>query len=193
MGRSNRLLRVMLTLFLVAAVSSAFAAGAAVNGADKAAPWYSDGLKALGFTVFPEPKDVGDFTASALSGPAVKLSSLRGKIVILNFWATWCPPCRAEMPALEALWKASKDKAFTIMGVSVGEKSQTVKDFIAEAGYSYPIFVDSGNALGSRFGARSIPTTYIFDKNGKAIAGKVGGAPYDSAQSIELFSELAAR
>jgi thiol-disulfide isomerase/thioredoxin len=189
MGRSNRFLRVMLTLFFVAVVSSAIAAAEA----EKKTPWYSDGLKALGFTVFPEPKDVGDFTASALSGPAVKLSSLRGKIVILNFWATWCPPCRAEMPALEALWKASKDKAFTIMGVSVGEKTQTVKDFIAQEGYSYPIFVDSGNVLGSRFGARSIPTTYILDKNGKAIAGKVGGAPYDGPESIVFFAELAAK
>ena len=97
------------------------------------------------------------------------------------------------MPALEALWKANKDKAFTIMGVSLGENAATVKDFIAEAGYGYPIFIDPSNALGVKFGARSIPTTYVLDKAGKAIAGKVGGASYDSAQSIALFAELASR
>jgi peroxiredoxin len=196
MALSNRRSSLSLTIIFIAAAVSSFAQGApsaAPGGGEKTSPWYSERLGALGFTVFPEPKEVGDFTAQAMRGGSVKLADLRGKVVILNFWATWCPPCRAEMPALEKLWKANKDKAFTILGVSVGEKAQTVKDFIAQEGYSYPIFVDSNNALGSRFGARSIPTTYILDKNGKAIAGKVGGAPYDSAESVALFAELAAK
>ena len=155
--------------------------------------WYSNEFEKLGFTVFAQPKEVGDFSAQALSGPKVSLSQLRGKVVILNFWATWCPPCRAEMPDLDALWKKDKDKAFTIMGISVGEDERTVKDFIAKSGYGYPIFLDPSGELGSSFGARSIPTTYIFNKEGKAIAGKVGGAEYDSAEAAELFAELASR
>ena len=97
------------------------------------------------------------------------------------------------MPAIERLWAKTKDKSFTVMGVSVGEEPGTVKDFIAKQGYSYPIFVDPSGALGSAFGARSIPTTYILDKSGAAIAGKVGGAAYDSAEAIALFAELASR
>jgi Thiol-disulfide isomerase and thioredoxins len=156
-------------------------------------PWYQEGLQKLGFTVFPKPQALPDFAAHRLDGSTLKLGDFKGKVLLLNFWATWCPPCRAEMPALESLWTKTKDKAFAIMGVSVGEKTQTVKDFIAKAGYSYPIFVDEDGELGSRFGARSIPTTYIIDKSGQAIAGKVGGAPYDGAEAEALFAQLAER
>jgi peroxiredoxin len=156
-------------------------------------PWYEEGLKKLGFTVFPKPADLEDFSVKALDGSSTKLSSQRGKIVLLNFWATWCPPCQAEMPAIEALWKRTKDKAFTVMGISVGEAPGTVKDYIAKKGYGYPVFVDPSGEIGSLFGARSIPTTYIVGKDGKAIAGIVGGASYAGEEAMALFSELASR
>jgi peroxiredoxin len=155
--------------------------------------WYTEDLKKLGFTVFPEPKDLENFTVKALDGSTTTLSEQRGKVVLLNFWATWCPPCQAEMPAIETLWKKTKDKAFMVMGISVGEAPGTVKDYIDKKGYSYPVFVDPSGAIGSLFGARSIPTTYVVDKSGKAIAAKVGGAPYDGAVSIALFAKLASR
>jgi len=156
-------------------------------------PWYAASLEKLGFIVFPKPQPLDDFTIQALGGSTKRLSDQKGKIVLLNFWATWCPPCRAEMPALEKLWGKSKDKAFTIMGVSVGEKPATVKDFIGSQGYSYPIYLDPDGSLGTAFGASSIPTTYILDKTGAAIAGKIGGASYDSAEAREIFSLLASR
>jgi peroxiredoxin len=115
------------------------------------------------------------------------------RLSIAGIWATWCPPCRAEMPAIESLWKKTKDRAFTVMGVSVGEEPGKVKDFIARQGYTYPIFVDPTGSLGAAFGARSIPTTYVLDKSGRAIAGMVGGAPYDSAEALAIFAELASR
>jgi thioredoxin-like negative regulator of GroEL len=68
-----------------------------------------------------------------------------------------------------------------------------VKDFIAQQGYSYPIFVDPSGALGAAFGARSIPTTYILDKSGRAIAGKIGGASYDNVEAMAFFAEFASR
>jgi peroxiredoxin len=97
------------------------------------------------------------------------------------------------MPALESLWEKEKGEAFTIIGVSVGENASTVKAFIAKEGYGYPILFDPEGELGSRFGARSIPMTYILDKEGKAIAWKVGGAEYDSAASVAFFAKLAGR
>ncbi len=176
-------------LALLALFASALGAQAAV--APK--PWYAASLEKLGFIVFPKPQPLDDFTIQALGGASHRLSDQKGKVVLLNFWATWCPPCRAEMPALEKLWGKSKDKAFTIMGVSVGEKPGTVKDFIASQGYSYPIYLDPSGELGSAFGASSIPTTYILDKTGAAIAGKIGGAAYDSAEAKEIFAQLASR
>ena len=155
--------------------------------------WYTKDLKSLGFTVFSKPMDLEDFSVKALDGSSTSLSAQRGKVVLLNFWATWCPPCQAEMPAIEALWKKTKDKAFTVMGISIGEAPETVKAYIAKKGYSYPVFVDPNGAVGTQFGARSIPTTYVVDKTGKAIAAKVGGASYDGKEAGALFSELASR
>ena len=155
--------------------------------------WYANGLEKLGFSVLPQPKGVGDFAAKALGGAQTKLSQQRGKIVLLTFWATWCPPCRAEMPALDALWKKDGGKAFAIMGLSLGEKEKTVADFIAKAGYGYPIYLDPSGEIGDRFGVRSIPTTYVLDKSGRVIAWKVGGAEYDSPEAIALFAQLADR
>jgi peroxiredoxin len=189
MSNMNRGRRPLVMIALLAlSVSAAFA-----QNFVQVKPWYAGGLEKLGFTVFPKARVLEDFTAQSLGGSSLRLSDLKGKIVLLNFWATWCPPCRAEMPAIEKLWAKEKDKAFTIVGVSVGEEPATVKDFIARQGYSYPIFVDPSGALGSAFGARSIPTTYVLDKSGSAIAGKVGGAPYDSPEAIAIFSELASR
>ena len=189
MTRQHRWYRPFL---IIAALGLSISALFAQSNA-QARPWYASGLEKLGFTVFPKPQPLDDFSIQALGGSSSRLSDLKGKIVLLNFWATWCPPCRAEMPAIDKLWKKTKDRAFTVMGVSVGEEPGTVKDFIARQGYSYPIFVDPSGALGSAFGARSIPTSYILDKSGAAIAGKIGGAPYDDAEAIAFFGELASR
>jgi peroxiredoxin len=171
----------------------ATAQGSTAQGSTAAKPWYAGGLEKLGFTVFEKPEAVDDFTVQSLTGSSSTLAEQKGKIVLLNFWATWCPPCRAEMSAIERLWKKEKGWAFTVMGVSIGEDPTKVMDFIGKQGYTYPIFVNPSGALGAAFGARSIPTTYVFDKAGMAIAGKVGGAPYDGAESFAVFAELAAR
>ncbi|HET7838737.1 MAG TPA: TlpA disulfide reductase family protein, partial [Rectinemataceae bacterium] len=173
------------------------ASGARADTAQKASaavrPWYATGFEELGFKVFPEPVPVDDFSARMLSGGSSKLSESRGKIVLLNFWATWCPPCREEIPSIQTLWTAMKGKSFSIMGVSIGETEATVRDFVAKNKMSYPVFLDSSGEIGTAFGARSIPTTYVIDKTGRAIAGIVGGAPYDSPKAAALFAELAAR
>jgi peroxiredoxin len=155
--------------------------------------WYADRLEKLGFFVFPAPVDVGDFGVEALAGGQATLSQQKGTIVLLNFWATWCPPCRAEMPSIEVLWKKMKGKPFTVMAVSVGEDKSTVAGFIKDQKYSYPVYLDPESKLGSAFNASSIPTTYILDKSGKVIAGIQGSREYDGPETLALFGELASR
>ena len=179
-------------LAIVAALILPIAALGA-QGGSVATPWYAGALEKLGFTVFPKPQVLDDFSIQTLGGSTLRLSDQRGRIVLLNFWATWCPPCREEMPAIDKLWQRTKDRPFTVMGVSVGETPATVRAFISRQGYAYPIFVDPTGALGAAFGASSIPTTYILDKTGAAIAGKVGGAPYDGTEAGSIFAELASR
>ncbi len=155
--------------------------------------WYADGLEKLGFYVFPHPIDVGDFTVPSLGNGSETLSRQRGKVVLLNFWATWCPSCRKEMPSIETLWKKLKDKPFTIMAISVGEARDTVNKFIVENKYTYPVFLDPDSKLGAAFDVSGIPTTYLVDKDGKVIAGNQGAAEYDSEKMMKLLSELSLR
>jgi thiol-disulfide isomerase/thioredoxin len=174
-----------------AAPSGAIATPVAATTAPR--PWYADRLEKLGFFVFPAPVDVGDFTVESLKGGTASLSQSKGKLVLLNFWATWCPPCRAEMPSIDSLWKKLKDKPFTVIAVSVGEEKATVEKFIAEQKYSYPIYLDPQSKLGSAFNASSIPTTYLIDKTGKVIAGIQGSREYDGPEVQALFQELATK
>ncbi len=166
---------------------------ASAQSAAAGRPWYAARLEALGFTVFKEPVAIKDFKLTPLGAGADSLAALKGKVVLLNFWATWCPPCRAEMPAIQKLWDKTKDRPFAIVAISSGEASVEVAGFIAQNGYSYPVYLDKSGEIGSAFGVRSIPTTYIVDKQGKVIAGTVGGLAYDSAAALALFAELASK
>jgi thiol-disulfide isomerase/thioredoxin len=156
-------------------------------------PWYADRLEKLGFTVFPTPVDVGDISVEALSGGKSNLSAAKGKIVLLNFWATWCPPCRQEMPSIEALWNKTRNEAFTIYAVSMGETKATVKKYIEEQKYSYPIFIDPENRIGTSFNVNAIPTSYILDKAGRAIAGTQGAHEYGDPDFLAIIADLASR
>lgn len=148
-------------------------------------------LASLGLTIFPEPQTLPAVRASTLGGGTLSMEAFRGKYVFLNFWATWCPPCRAEMPSMEKLHLALKDERFAIFAISVGEKPETVTGFLKNNPYTFPIGLDPENRLGAVFAGRGIPTTYIIDPQGRAIAGMIGGREWDDPSTIELFRSLA--
>jgi peroxiredoxin len=110
-----------------------------------------------------------DFTLKDISGQSWTLSSLKGKIVVVNFWATWCPPCRKEMPDLQALYAKYKEAGLVVLAIS-DEKDAVVKDFIAKSGYSYPILLDSKKKVGAAYSIEGIPHTFIYDRTGKLAA-----------------------
>lgn len=116
-----------------------------------------------------------DFQLLSLEGRRVALSDLRGEGVVLNFWATWCPPCRREMPLLESAWQEYRSKGVVIVGVDVGESQDTVRPFVGSMGLSYPIWTnaepgsgefDDTNDLLNRFGGVGLPTTVFIDADG---------------------------
>lgn len=159
--------------------------------AQSSRPGYASRLEALGFQVFKTPIAVKDFSLKPLGGGETKLSAFKGKIVVLNFWATWCPPCKEEMPSIQAFWQKTKGKALEVVAVSEGEAPSTVSSFVKSKGYTYPFYVDEAGSLGTMFSVQGIPTTFIFDKNGLAIARVVGGRSYDTPELIALLGELA--
>lgn len=147
-------------------------------------------LGELGFHVFAEPVQLPPFTLKGLEGDSISSGDFAGTITLLNFWATWCPPCRKEMPAIERLRESMKDYNFRIVAVSVGEKKETVRSFIDKEGYTFPVYLDERGAVGAALANQGIPTTYILDASGKVIAGIVGAYEFDNERMIKVLREL---
>jgi peroxiredoxin len=113
-----------------------------------------------------------DFTLTDLQGKSWNLKALRGKVVMVNFWATWCQPCRREMPDLEALYKRFKDQGLVILGIS-DEEAPKVKELLAEQKVSYPILLDPGRKVNEAFRIEGIPKNFVYDREGKLVAQSI--------------------
>jgi peroxiredoxin len=119
---------------------------------------------------YPAP----DFTLIDLDGNAVRLVDYRGKVVFLNFWATWCPPCRIEMPAMEELYQEYKDKDVVIIGVDLGESRSSVQSFVEENDYSWTFVIDSTGEVARDYMVTLIPSSFFVDGDGIIRALQVG-------------------
>ena len=164
-----------------------------VEAAISNAPWYAERFEKLGFYVFPAPEPLPSFSVRSMTGVDTGVAALPGKVVLLNFWATWCPPCRAEMPSIQVLHEKLRGTAFEVMAISVAEKASTVRDFLKSNPYTYTMYLDESGAASTPFAGRGIPTTFVLDKQGRAIAGIVGARSYDGPEVVSLFRELAER
>jgi cytochrome c biogenesis protein CcmG, thiol:disulfide interchange protein DsbE len=101
-----------------------------------------------------------------MEGNQVSLENLRDKVVLVNNWATWCPPCRAEMPTLEAYYQAHKDNDFTLVAVDSGEPAEVVARFVEEYSLTFPIWLDPGAKALRAFRNNSLPSSYVIDREG---------------------------
>ena len=114
-------------------------------------------------------REEADFTLTDLHGTAWTLQNLRGKVVLVNFWATWCPPCRKEMPDLETLYNRFKDQGLVILAIS-DEDAAKVTPFIADHRFTYPILLDPGRKVNGLFAVEGIPKTFLYDREGHLAA-----------------------
>jgi len=115
-----------------------------------------------------------DFALNGLTGTSVKLSDLRGHIVVVNFWATWCPPCRSEVPALQAAYQKYQSQNLILLGVDLKEDAATIQQFIAPYGVTYPIVRDADGSVAAQYQVAGIPTTLVVDANGVIRARHIG-------------------
>ncbi|UCB50610.1 MAG: TlpA family protein disulfide reductase [Deltaproteobacteria bacterium] len=134
-----------------------------------------------------------DFTLPTLDGGSMTLSDLKGKVVLINFWATWCPPCREEMPSLERLYRHFKYEKFTLLAVDIMEHPETVKTFAREYNLSFPILLDKKGEVSQKYAANALPTTYVIDKEGKAVGKAIGPRKWDGDHAKDLINELLGR
>lgn len=130
-------------------------------------PQFSEALSVL--RVEDLRREHTNFSLTGLDGQKWTLDQLRGKVVLVNFWATWCPPCRKEMPDLNSLYKQFKDKGFVVLAIS-NEEPATVRSFLAKHKVSYPILIDPGDKVHKEFGVDGIPNSYVYDREGKLVA-----------------------
>jgi thiol-disulfide isomerase/thioredoxin len=107
------------------------------------------------------------------------LGDLAGNFVFLNFWATWCPPCRAEMPSMEVLYQELKDRPFRMIAVNINEDQKTVQGFVDEFGYTYPILLDRDGNVSTNYGVRGIPTSFFIGPDGTVLGMLVGTRLWD--------------
>jgi peroxiredoxin len=131
------------------------------------------------------------FSLENLRGESVGLADFRGKVVLLNFWATWCPPCRREIPSLERLYQLRKDTGFEIVAVSVDRTSLSkVSSFVADQRMSFPVLVNPSGDVGQRYWMRSVPSSFLLDKKGIIKWKVIGAREWDDAQTLAKIDQL---
>jgi peroxiredoxin len=123
-------------------------------------------------------------------GNTVSLSDFRGKVVFLNFWATWCPPCVIEMPSMQKLHRRFKDKNFVMVAINSQETDAQVKSFFDKSKLSFTALLDSSGEVGTGFDVYALPTTFVLDKEGRIIGRALGPRDWDSQASVALFDYL---
>jgi len=168
-------------------------AGGAVAAAPASAGFNADTkrqLEGLGFRVFGDPPQAEDFLLQTLEGGELRLSSFEGKVVLINFWATWCPPCIEEMPSMQRLYDSLPRDTFEILAINMQEDRATVHKFISEHNFEYPILLDLGGVVARRYAVRGLPTSYVIAPDGSMPAALIGFAHWDEPGFVEFFQNL---
>ncbi len=130
-----------------------------------------------------------DFQLYNLDGNRVSLSDFRGKPVLINFWATWCPPCRAEMPYIQEIYEEWTNKGLLVLAINIGERSSKVEEFMRSNSLSFAVLLDTKQDVAQRYNITGIPTTFFIDKDG-IIQDKVIGAFQNKTQIENRLSRI---
>lgn len=131
-----------------------------------------------------------EFALATPEGKKISLKEFRGKLVLLNFWASWCAPCREEMPAMEKLYQEFKDKNFTVLAIAVKDSKTDAVNFVKEHKLTYPIALDPEAKIGQEYGAWGLPATYLIGPKGEALARGWGPADWHGAAARKLIKDL---
>lgn len=154
-----------------------------VNGED---PYITEQIFKINTDVEPP-----QFNLKNIDGEIVSINDFKGKVLFLNFWASWCGPCVHEMPSIARLNDYYKDDdSVDVVLINLGEDRETVKSFLEEGGYNIETLLDKDNKVGTMYGVRSIPTTLIFNKEGKVVASKTGAHEWDREGVKNILDSL---
>lgn len=141
------------------------------------------------------PKQVGlfkapDFKLKGEDGKFYQLSDFKGKVVIINFWATWCPPCRYEMPAMERAWKKLKGKGVVLLAINVGENENAIFEFTGKYPVTFPLLMDQQAEVVKKYKVSGLPTTYIITPEGMVTHRAMGGRLWDHPNLVKKLLDM---
>ena len=137
------------------------------------------------------PRPAPDFVAPDLEGRLVRLSGFRGRVVLLNLWTTWCPPCREEMPSMDKLYARLRGPDFELVAVSEDEDGKrVVEPFVGEMKLSFPVLVDPEHQVGDRYGVWGYPETFVIDRNGYVVERVIGPRDWAAPDHIARLAAL---
>ena len=147
-------------------------------------PALSAGLKAI------SPRQAPTLPILLVGGQKADFPKLRGQVLLINFWATWCPPCRKEMPSMDRLAKMEARQPFTVVAVNVGEPADLVEGFLNDMPVSFAVGLDEDSSRAKAWKAFLYPTSYLVDKKGRIRYSLVGGIEWDAPEVVEIVEQL---
>lgn len=154
------------------------------------APGGAPGVNASGQLVRTALRRAPDFTLQLYDGETLRLADLRGKPVMVNFWASWCPPCRQEAPLLERTWRAYREQGVVFVGVNIWDREEDARRFLAEFDITFPTGSDPNGAVSIDYGLTGIPETYFVDRDGRVARKWIG--PFTEPALRAFLDEIVA-
>jgi thiol-disulfide isomerase/thioredoxin len=143
-------------------------------------------------TALPEPVPAPGFTLEDMDGEPHSLADYRGQVVLINFWATWCPPCRKEMPSLEALYQELKGEGFTVLALNQWESEELVFPFLGQLDVypTFPILFDPESEIAEAYGVKGLPASFVVDPEGRVVYRALGGREFDHPEIMSTLRGL---
>jgi peroxiredoxin len=164
----------------------------AVNVAAGERPALAALIKALHASAYPSVMHPPEFSGFTADGRTVSLTSLSGKVVLLNFWATWCLECRAEMPAFERLHRELSAQGLAVVGINVREGTSTIREYAKELGLTFPLILDPKGTINAAYGVIGVPTTFLIGRDKRPIALAIGPREWNGKPARALLLALLA-
>jgi thiol-disulfide isomerase/thioredoxin len=158
----------------------------------RADPAVTSLLKPLDLAGYPSRTTPPHFSGGTVDARHVSMTALRGKVVLVNFWASWCLECRPEMPVLERLHRELAPQGLAVVGVNAREKREAVSRYAKELGLTFPLVLDPDGKISALYGVVGLPATFLVDRDGRAVAFAIGSREWGSAPARALFNALLA-
>ena len=164
----------------------------AVNAPAAERPALPELLKALNLSAYPSVMHPPEFSGFTADGQRVSLAGLSGRVVLLNFWATWCQECRPEMPVFERLHRKFSVQGLAVVGINAREGTATIREYAKELGLIFPLIPDPTGKINSAYGVIGLPTTFLIGRSGRAVALAIGPREWGDKPALAIIQALLA-